>query len=83
MINLLVCLLALNGDNITADRYIYVALNGFIEGLAYVFTVPLLIYVGRKKVVSGLFFVSGILQLTLLGIPQGKSVNMYNIREHN
>lgn len=69
----LTCLLsALNGDNITADRYIYVALNGFIEGLAYLFTVPLLIYVGRKKVVSSLFFASGLLQLTLIVIPQGK-----------
>lgn len=64
--------LALNGDNISADRYIYVASNGVVEGLAYVSTVPLLLYVGRKKAVSGLFFASGILQLALLAIPRGK-----------
>ncbi|XP_050060204.1 organic cation transporter protein-like isoform X4 [Aphis gossypii] len=62
--------IALNGDNITADRYIYVALNGVVEGLAYLSTIPLLLYVGRKIAVSGLFFASGILQLALLTIPQ-------------
>lgn len=64
--------LALNGDNITANRYIYVASNGVVEALAYLSTVPLLLYVGRKKATSGLFFASGILQLSLLAIPQGK-----------
>ncbi|KAF0757358.1 organic cation transporter protein-like isoform X1 [Aphis craccivora] len=64
--------IALNGDNITADRYVYVALNGIFEGVSYAFTVPLLIYVGRKKAVSCLFFLSGILQLILLAIPQEK-----------
>lgn len=63
--------LALNGDNITADRYVYVSLNGIFEGVSYAFTVPLLIYVGRKKAVSCLFFLSGVLQLILLAIPQG------------
>ncbi|XP_060873414.1 solute carrier family 22 member 12-like isoform X2 [Metopolophium dirhodum] len=62
--------IALNGDNITADRYLYVALNGVVEGLAYLSTIPLLLYVGRKIAVSGLFFASGILQLALLTIPQ-------------
>ncbi|XP_027836144.1 solute carrier family 22 member 6-A-like isoform X5 [Aphis gossypii] len=64
--------IALNGDNITADRYVYVALSGIFEGVSYVFTVPLLIYVGRKKAVSCLFFLSGILQLILFAIPQEK-----------
>jgi len=71
MIMLLYYYLALNGDNITADRYVYVALNGIFESVSYLFTVPLLIYVGRKKAVSCLFFLSGILQLILLAIPQG------------
>lgn len=65
--------IALNGDNITADRYIYVALNGVVEALAYLSTVPLLLHVGRKKATSGLFFTSGILQLSLLAIPQEKA----------
>ncbi|XP_028044482.1 organic cation transporter protein-like isoform X1 [Rhopalosiphum maidis] len=65
--------IALNGDNITADRYVYVALNGIVEGVSYVFTVPLLLYVGRKKAVSCFFFISGILQLILLAIPQEKA----------
>lgn len=59
----------MNGDNISADRYVYVALNGVVEGLAYVATVPLLVYVGRKKAVSGLFFIAGMLQLALFTIP--------------
>lgn len=67
--------LALNGDNITANRYIYVGLNGVVEALAYVSTVPLLLYVGRKTAVSGLLFASGILQLSLVVIPQGKQYN--------
>ncbi|VVC28385.1 Major facilitator superfamily domain,Major facilitator, sugar transporter-like [Cinara cedri] len=61
--------IALNGDNISADRYVYIALNGVVEGIAYVATVPLLVYVGRKKAVSGLFFISGILQLSLFTMP--------------
>jgi len=61
----------LNGDNITADRYIYVALNGVVEGISYALTVPLFLYVGRKKAVSSFFFASGILQLALLAIPLG------------
>jgi len=65
-------LLALNGNNITADRYIYVALNGVVEALANLLSVPLLFFVGRKIAVSGLFFASGILLLALLAIPQGK-----------
>ncbi|CAI6362935.1 unnamed protein product [Macrosiphum euphorbiae] len=65
--------IALNGDNITADRYIYVALNGVVEGVSYALTVPLFLYVGRKKAVSSLFFASGILQLTLLAIPLEKA----------
>lgn len=64
-------LLALNGDNITADKYTYTALNGVVEGISYVFTVPLLLYTGRKKAVSGLFFASGILQLAMSFIPKG------------
>jgi len=46
-------------------------LNGVVEGLAYLSTIPLLLYVGRKIAVSGLFFTSGILQLAMLTIPQG------------
>ncbi|XP_060873417.1 organic cation transporter protein-like isoform X2 [Metopolophium dirhodum] len=65
--------IALNGDNITADRYIYVALNGVVEGVSYALTVPLFLYVGRKKAVSSFFFASGILQLTLLAIPLEKA----------
>lgn len=61
----------MNGNNITADRYIYVALTGIVEGIAYMSTIPLLLYTGRKKAVSGLFFTSGILQLVLIIIPQG------------
>lgn len=75
-VNLIICnyyiFLALNGDNITADRYIYVASNGIVEGLAYLTTIPLLLYIGRKKAVSGLFFSSGILQISLLAISKGK-----------
>ncbi|XP_025199225.1 solute carrier family 22 member 16-like isoform X2 [Melanaphis sacchari] len=65
--------IALNGDNITANRYVYVALNGVVEGVSYAFTVPLLLYVGRKKAVSSFFFISGILQLILLAIPREKA----------
>jgi len=54
-------------------------LNGVVEGLAYLSTVPLLIYVGRKIAVSGLFFASGILQLALLIIPQG--IYYYNMKD--
>ncbi|XP_050430687.1 organic cation transporter protein isoform X2 [Adelges cooleyi] len=62
--------IALNGDNFTANRYIYVALNGIVEGIAYVATIPLLLYVGRKLATSGLFFASGILLIVLLVIPK-------------
>ncbi|XP_022169796.1 organic cation transporter protein-like [Myzus persicae] len=65
--------IALNGDNITADRYIYVALNGVVEGVSYALTIPLFLYIGRKTAVSSFFFASGILQLTLLAIPLEKA----------
>lgn len=75
-------LLALNGDNISADRYVYIALNGVVEGIAYVATVPLLIYVGRKKAVSGLFFLSGMLQLSLFTIShEGRYNNIMFINK--
>jgi len=56
-------------------------LNGVVEGLAYLSTIPLLLYVGRKIAVSGLFFASGILQLALLTIPQG--TYYYNMNRAN
>jgi hypothetical protein len=70
----------LNGDSITADRYIYVASNGVVEGLAYLSTVPLLMIFGRKQAVSGLFFASGVLQVSLLLIPQSKHYHVYTIK---
>lgn len=54
----------------------YVALNGVVEGLAYLSTIPLLLFVGRKIAVSSLFFTSGILQLALLTITHGTYYNI-------
>ncbi|XP_050521701.1 organic cation transporter protein isoform X3 [Daktulosphaira vitifoliae] len=68
--------IALNGDNLTADRYLYVSLNGIVEGFAYIATIPLLFYVGRKVATSSLYFLSGVLLVVLLAVPKGNIVTI-------
>lgn len=69
---------ALNADNITSNRFIYVLLVGQVDILGYASLIFLLQYVGRTKSCCGLFFLSATSLLLLLIIPKGSSLNKIN-----
>lgn len=62
---------ALNADNITSNRFIYVAATGSVDILGYASLIFLLRYVGRTRSCCGLFFLSAASLLILLIIPKG------------
>ncbi|KAJ9574200.1 hypothetical protein L9F63_008456 [Diploptera punctata] len=62
--------LALNADNFTADRYVYVAIAGAVEAVSYLLPIPMLKYSGRRLTSVLLYAVSGAALLSILSIPQ-------------
>lgn len=52
---------------------IYVAATGFVDIFAYLFTVAILKFVGRKVSSFALFAFSGLCLLSLLAVPQGNT----------
>lgn len=60
--------IALNADNFTANRYLYVMLNGLVEAPSYIMPLTLLSIFGRKSTASFLFLVSGISLISILAI---------------
>lgn len=62
---------ALNADNISSNRFIYVAATGSVDILGYLSLIFLLRYVGRTRSCSGLFFISASALLIILVIPRG------------
>uniref|UniRef100_A0A1B6GK75 Major facilitator superfamily (MFS) profile domain-containing protein n=1 Tax=Cuerna arida TaxID=1464854 RepID=A0A1B6GK75_9HEMI len=60
--------LALNADNFSSNRYIYMALSGLVEAPSYVLPLIILSWFGRKFTGSLLFFVSGVSLITILFI---------------
>lgn len=59
------------------------ASTGFVDILAYLFTVLILKFVGRKCSSFALFAFSGICLLSLLAIPQGKCKSKCQIQIQN
>lgn len=64
---------ALNADNFTANRYLYVALNGLVEAPSYILPLLLLSWLGRKTTASILFLVSGSALISILTISPGNN----------
>ncbi|KAL1131480.1 hypothetical protein AAG570_011097, partial [Ranatra chinensis] len=65
--------IALNADNFTANRYLYVALNGLVEFPGYIVPLLILKYLGRKIASASLFIIAGVALLSILIIPEGYS----------
>lgn len=63
---------ALNADNFDANRYMYVAITGFVEVPSYIIPIIILRYVGRKQTSLILFLVAGASLLALLAVPEGR-----------
>uniref|UniRef100_A0A1B6E2F2 Major facilitator superfamily (MFS) profile domain-containing protein n=2 Tax=Clastoptera arizonana TaxID=38151 RepID=A0A1B6E2F2_9HEMI len=67
--------IALNADNFTANRYMYVALNGLTEAPSYILPLLLLTFLGRKSAASLLFLVCGSALISILSLsPEDKDV---------
>lgn len=58
--------LALNADNINTDPYLYVFFGGILEVPSYLLLWLALLYIGRKKALSALFFICGIFIFVLM-----------------
>lgn len=67
---------ALNVDNFSANRYLYVFLTGVSEIPAYILPLPLLAVMGRRPVSALLFLISGIALLSILLIPQSSTTSI-------
>lgn len=63
--------LAINADNISASKVVYVASTGAVDIVAYSITIFLLRHVGRKWACFSNFAWSGICMFVLLAIPVG------------
>ncbi|XP_014260538.1 organic cation transporter protein isoform X1 [Cimex lectularius] len=63
--------IALNAHNFTANKYIYVALNGVAEAPGYILPLIILGFIGRKLTGVLLFLIAGISLLIILVIPSG------------
>lgn len=61
---------ALNADNLTSNRVMYVAATGLVDIVAYIFTVVILKFVGRKVSSFVLFAFAGLCLMGLLAIDQ-------------
>lgn len=65
---------ALNADNLAANRVVYVAATGCVDLLSYVLSIVLLRFFGRKVSSCALFALSGFFLLSLLFVPRGSTM---------
>nr|XP_031841320.1 organic cation transporter protein-like isoform X2 [Nomia melanderi] len=61
--------LALNVNNFSADRYIYVLIMGLTEIPAYLIPTPILMVIGRRQGSGSLYIIAAICLLSILTIP--------------
>ncbi|XP_069674471.1 organic cation transporter protein isoform X2 [Periplaneta americana] len=71
--------LALNADNFTANKYIYVAVAGAVEAVGYVLPIPMLKFMGRRTTSVVLYFISGVSLLLIIPIPQDMSMTIMGV----
>jgi predicted MFS family arabinose efflux permease len=62
--------LALNGENLKANIYLYVAMTGSVDILGYIISMIILRYMGRRLSSAMLFTLAGVSMLVVLGIPK-------------
>lgn len=67
-------ILALNADNLAANRVVYVAATGCVDFVSYILSIILLKFFGRKVSICGLFTMSAFFLLILLIVPRGMSI---------
>ncbi|XP_014606015.1 PREDICTED: organic cation transporter protein-like [Polistes canadensis] len=60
--------LALNVDNFSANRYLYILVMGITEVPAYLIPTPILIFAGRKQACSVMYSLTALLLLSILAI---------------
>ncbi|XP_023289557.1 organic cation transporter protein isoform X2 [Orussus abietinus] len=68
--------LALNVDNFSADRYIYVLLTGLTEIPSYLVPIPILAILGRRQAGAVLFTISGISLLSIMTISKADTTTI-------
>uniref|UniRef100_A0A182JN64 Major facilitator superfamily (MFS) profile domain-containing protein n=1 Tax=Anopheles atroparvus TaxID=41427 RepID=A0A182JN64_ANOAO len=61
---------ALNADNFAANRYVYVATTGSVDIVAYILSMIVLAYFGRRSSSFCFFLYAGICLLVVLAIPE-------------
>lgn len=64
-------IIALNADNLAANRIVYVAATGVVDFAGLILSMTLLKFFGRKISSCGLFALSGFFLLSLIIIPRG------------
>lgn len=69
--------LALNADNLAANRVVYVASTGCVDLLSYVLSIVLLRFFGRKVSSCALFALAGFFLLSLLFVPRGMTQSFF------
>lgn len=70
---------ALNADNLSANKVIYVAATGCTDLLGCAVTIFVLKHLGRKSSSCILFAVTSLSMLTLLVVPFGKWLNFSSL----
>lgn len=65
---------AINADNLSANRYIYVACTGLVDIPAYIIPIFILKYTGRRLSSFGLYLAAGLSLLAVLAIPRGNFI---------
>lgn len=62
--------IAMNGENFTIDRYLYVVLNGVLEIISYILPIPVLAVCGRKTSSVLLFGITGVSLISIMFLPK-------------
>ncbi|ETN63189.1 organic cation transporter [Anopheles darlingi] len=70
---------ALNADNFAANRYVYVATTGSVDIFAYVLSMIVLAYFGRRSSSFCFFLYAGICLLVVLAVPQDKTTALVTL----
>lgn len=68
--------LALNVDNFSADRYVYILVMGLTEIPAYLIPTPILMVLGRRQACALIYTLSALCLLSILIIPAEKTLTI-------
>lgn len=67
---------AINADNLSANRVVYVAATGGVDIAGIIVSMVLLRFMGRKPSIFVLYALSGTCLLSLLAIPRGWQIDI-------